>query len=120
MGNLASKTTKSMPSAAIKTSKPQILSSKEEIFGREIMKNIQLKEVPIKLTGNQDLKNESNRPKTKSNFTTRTQLNQQTDGTLSWQELPEIFNSVETNSKKFRIETSKIEKLKKYFSLPNE
>lgn len=110
MGNLTSKTTKSMPSAAIKrTSKPP---SKEEIFGREIMKNIQLKEAPFKELINRKIK-------IKSNFTTRTELNQQTDGTLSWQELPEIFKSVET-SKKFKIEPFKIEKLKKYFSLPDK
>lgn len=112
MGNLTSKTTKSMPSAAIKrTSKPP---SKEEIFGREIMKNIQLKEAPFKELINGNVKIKSN-----SNFTTRTELNQQTDGTLSWQELPEIFKSVET-SKKFKIEPFKIEKLKKYFSLPDK
>ena len=106
MGNSTSKTT---TAAMIKrTSK---LPSKEELFGREIMKNIQLKEAPFK-----EFVKQNKNIKIKNNFTTRTELNQQTDGTLSWQELPEIFNG----NNKFKIESFKIEKLKKYFSLPDK
>ena len=79
----------------------------DEKFGRQIMQNIRLKEsnfVPIqqKFSGSTGL-------------TKRIKLNKQTEGTVSWNELPLIFSEDYRNLK---IDKTKMEEIRKYFSLP--
>lgn len=97
MGNSASKTVKQQ-----KTFKPAGL---DENFGREIMKNIKLKESPFVAAQNQ--------ASISSNLRKRMELDKQTEGTISWHDFPSIFTYEQV-----RIDKKKVEEIKKYFSLP--
>lgn len=112
MGNSASKTkTLNSLKSVNKTKTPSPTSSStsnfDQNFGREIMKNIKLKESPV-----DSLKQESS---TANNLRKRMELDQQTEGKVSWEEFSLIFQ--ENNSVK--LDKSKIDELKKYFSLPD-
>jgi hypothetical protein len=100
MGNSASK---AVPKAVQQTNSNPL--SFNDNFGRQIMQNIKLKETPS--AGNQK------QAKITSNLRKRMELDKQTEGTISWHHFPSIFTQEHD-----KIDTSKIEDIRKYFSLP--
>lgn len=99
MGNSASKTP---VVKQVVTNKKQV--SFDEKFGRQIMQNIKL---------NESIQN-SNQKQVSTNLRKRMELDKQTEGTISWHDFPLIFK----NEKIDRIDATKINGIKKYFSLP--
>ena len=105
MGNSTSKPiSKAVPKNCIKPS-----TIDESTFGRQIMQNIKLKEYPFFM----EQKSVSNLNGLKK----RIELNQQTEDTVSWNELPLIFS--EHNSK-LKIDKNKMEEISKNFSFSTD
>lgn len=107
MGNSVSKNVpKIVPKTAIKS------TIVDESFGRQIMQNIQLKVSPFILPNNQQ---------TTSSYSTglkkRIELNKQTEGTVSWNELPLIFAE---DYGKLLIEKSKMDEIRKKLIFPTD
>lgn len=107
MGNSASKSTisKSVNKTANKS------TTFDQNFGREIMKNIELKESPFISTQKE--------ASTHSNLSKRMELDKRTEGTVSWDDFSLIFH--ENGANRIKLEDkSKIDEIKKYFELPNK
>lgn len=104
MGNSSSKSLpKAIPKSVPKT------TTIDEKFGHQIMQNIQLKEssfIPINHNSSKS-----------TGLAKRIELNKQTDGTISWNELPLIFSE---NQNKLKIDKTKMEEIKKHFSFPTD
>lgn len=105
MGNSASKTLpKTVPKSVTKA------TSLDESFGRQIMQNIQLKESPFTISTHTPTSNSTGLKK-------RIELNKQTEGTISWNELPLIF---EEDYNKLKIDKTRMDVIRKNFSFPTD
>ena len=106
MGNTASKTANKIAPS----SKPAS-TTLEQNFGREIIKNIKLKESPIILHKPQRLDNFGDLVRR------RFELNRSTQGTISWDEFPFLL-SQEKSPKFSNISQNEVDELKRHISIP--
>lgn len=84
-------------------------SNEDSSFGREIMKNIHLNV--------SEIKQNSQIPLTQSGFNKRFELNKQTEGLVSWEDLPSVLTST---SKANKVTEAKVQELKEFYALPDK